>query len=269
MLGGMFTLLTEGPFNTLTEQQILKIYSYIDGKTAINALLRTSKRMYKLFSTDLVWSKIPFSFCKWCGAGSFGIEDTYWEKIKDDAGLVLLSIYRLRWMSHHYSKLKLFYGAARFEDPSSFHALFRWKSHPVANAIVIVSGTESPQLMEGFLNQLHFVIPESATEYHLSRECKPYLAEAMVLNVEPSPRNSRSRRLYRDPGTLVECSILDLNFKYRRIGDPRLTFLGVDLPTARTAPYNQEPNYPLFYQLTAHVSCLSSIPLQFFSKYNA
>lgn len=253
MLGGTFILLTQGPFSILTDRHILHVFSYLDGVSAVNAVLRTSKRMYKIFSSDAVWSKIPFTFCTWLGAGSFGIEDAYWDKIKDDAGLILLSIYRLRWMSHHSSKLKLFYGAARIDESGPLLSLLRGESHTLAKAILIVGDIDGQHNTQWFTRQLHYVIPESATKFHINRECKPYLADAMVLDVEPSPSNSRSRNLSRDPGTMVEGSIVDMNFKYRRVGDTRLTFLGVDVSVMQRVPYGQQMNYRLWYQLTAKV----------------
>lgn len=252
MMGQMFFLHTEGPFAELTTRQMLHVFSYLDSATAANSLLRTCKRLHKLFASDEVWSKIAFTFCDWCGVGTTGIEDSCWEKARDDAGLTILSIYRLRWMSHHASKLKLFYGATKMEEVISLRAILGITVRTLPQSIVVVGDTDGSCTTHTTMRLLHYVVPESATRYHLSRECKPYLPEAMLLDIEPSPANSRSRNLSRDPGTLVEGSMVDTMFKYRRVGDPRLTFLGVDVCTA--TKYRHEMNYPLYYALTATVT---------------
>lgn len=98
-----------------------------------------------------------------------------------------------------------------------------------------------------FMRQLHYMIPESATQFHMQRYCLPLLPQGKLFDIESSPANSRSRKLWTDPGTRIESNGItrtnrffqlsntshtphtSLNHKdellYRRIGDPRLTFL--------------------------------------------
>jgi hypothetical protein len=83
--------------------------------------------------------------------------------------------------------------------------------------------------MKRFFNELHFMAPVSATNYHLQLKGKrnsTLFPGGSLVEVEPSPKMSRSRTLPRDPGTRVE--VTADGDKFRRIGDMRLTFLQCD-----------------------------------------
>lgn len=52
-------------------------------------------------------------FSSWYGSGYMGSEKDMWEKIRDDSGLPVISVYRLRYMAHNTSRVRLFYGSLR------------------------------------------------------------------------------------------------------------------------------------------------------------
>lgn len=96
---------------------------------------------------------------------------------------------------------------------------------------------EAPRIQEymrKFFQQLHFIVPTTATRFHLqlpqqfpsnpkSNRAGTIFPYGQLLNIEGSPQKSRSRSLPIDPGTRLEMtSDGDL---YRRIGDMRLTFI--------------------------------------------
>ena len=91
---------------------------------------------------------------------------------------------------------------------------------------IMILGLDQQNIAQRFLQQLHFIIPSSATSFHFSPLCQPILPKGKLLDVESSPCQSRSRYTGRDAGTRLECSS-DYKFQYRRIGDLRLSFLHV------------------------------------------
>jgi hypothetical protein len=99
-------------------------------------------------------------------------------------------------------------------------------SQPIRHVIVIISCAVRPIIAKQIMRQLHFMIPTSATKYHLQSQCKPLFKGGILYEVEPSPSKSRSRNLRPDPGTRVE--ITWAGQQYRRIGDDRLTFIQLE-----------------------------------------
>jgi hypothetical protein len=241
-----FTLVAEGPWVILANEQLVLIHSFLRNSRDTNALIRVNKRFQKLFSSDYVWRRIPVLTSVWAGNGNGGDEESIWNKIRDDAGLEITHGHRLRWMSHNTSRLKLFYGSLQLSLIDYFFS----RSSPARTVLVLGNGRDRDLTMS-FMAKLHYLVPESVTAFHLSRACMPLLPGAVLVDLEPSPPDSRSRNHTLDPGTPMECSGTDTNFAYRRLGDARLSFVGLNLAAASTSRYGLD--YGSYYALTAKV----------------
>jgi hypothetical protein len=101
----------------------------------------------------------------------------------------ILNSHRLRWNSHTTSRLRLFYG--RFEEaiPSYLEYLLSpirgarglpARSPPIQHTILVLGKDNGSQLVSRFMQQLHYLVPESATAFHLDRHCRPLLGETMI-----------------------------------------------------------------------------------------
>lgn len=102
------------------------------------------------------------------------------------------------------------------------------------------------------LKQLHFLVPETATAYHYDLNCRPLLPSGVLVDIEPSPVKSNSRRLSQDPGTRVETN-RQKDMLIRRLGDRRLTFvqaeygaIGFDYATWAALTPGVSPNFCCF-----------------------
>ena len=260
MMPKVFVLLTAGPWFMLHDEQLQYMCTFL-GSSDVNALIRTSKKFRKLFSTDMVWENVPYTFSGWRGDGCNGTEDSQWAKTRQEGGLTIANANRLRWMAHNTSRLRLYYGsmAEDYESaPTNFLSfLFSSARNTNIQRTILIVGASGQRTSEHtptkrFMQQLHFIVPESSTQYHLLKTCKPLLARGMLFDVEPSPPKSRSRNHHIDPGTRIECCTEDLRFLYRRIGDPRLTFIGMDFDV--DAPASDGFRLDHFYTLTDKVS---------------
>lgn len=120
--------------------------------------------------------------------------------------------------------MKLFYGSL---NPILTPVVPKNESLNGIKKVIIIMGSNGNNITKRIMKQLHYLIPESATIFHHSSKCKPLLKSGILLDVSPSPVNSRSRNIYPDPGTRVE-SDHSYVFNFQRIGDQRLTFLQVD-----------------------------------------
>ena len=105
--------------------------------------------------------------------------------------------------------------------------------HNILNTITVLGAKNARYNTKVFMRKMHYLVPESATQFHTHPECKPLLDCGILYDVEPSPIDCRSRNLLCDPGTRVEGSKNNHDFLYRRIGDLRLTFLGLDVVANR------------------------------------
>ena len=244
---GEFLLIAEGPLLKLEDKFLLRVHSYLRTIGDTHALLCVSRRFRKIFTRDDVWRHIHFQVCAWLGIGDAGSEQAIWKKIQDDAGIGQLYSYRLRWMSHNTSRLKLYYGSIK----PSFLSYLASTMSSTPNRTVLVLGQNETSRIKSFMSRLHFLIPESATQFHNSWRYTPILKPGFLTEVEPSPRNSRSRNHQMDPGTLLECSCNNTSFTYRRIGDHRLTFIGMNPPARKDLPLF---DYFSYYELTKKVS---------------
>ena len=246
---GEFVLFVEGLWSTLDPKLFYKIGQFIHSAKDISSLQLVSKRFHFLFTADNVWENIAFTCCVWQGSGHMGNEEEEWKIIKETAGLGIMGTFRLRWMAHNASRLKLFYGSVK----SKFSDFFIHAVYP-RNVVFILGEAHNNVGMNGvtkdFMEKIHYIIPESATCSHLSSSMRPLLRKGILLDVEPSPVNSRSRNLPRDPGTRVECSITDTSFKFRRVGDNRLAMIGMDLPPLGP---RRDFRFDLYFELTANV----------------
>lgn len=163
------------------------------------------------------------------------------------------SNYRLRWTAHNSSRMKFFYGTLAPSSPSFSQWLssiwsridVSWRSFNGHNeaqpftrsvvrtdieAIIPIISCCNDQLSKRLMRQLHFMIPASATRFHLPHyNCATLVKSATLIDVEESPKESRTRRAQHlfeeDAGTRVELS--RLSQQYRRIGDNRLTFVQI------------------------------------------
>ncbi len=129
--------------------------------------------------------------------------------------------------------------------------------------VVIIIGLPGQQLSSIIMQQLHYIVPTSATKFHHDRCCRPLLPNGRRLAREESPYDSRTRRTHIiDPGTLFECSH-DCNIFFKRIGDPRLTFLQFDGPPLNRINTSNCLKFiassPLSHQHTDHCKVEESI----------
>jgi hypothetical protein len=249
-----FVLVAEGPWYMLNDQQLLHVHSFLCTAGSTNSLMRVSKRFCKLFMSDDAWRRVAFPQGVWTGEGNAGSDEEIWRTIQEDAGLDIIHSYRLRWMSHSTSRLRVFYGGL---DANLFARWFA-PTQCARTVLVLASNTASRSLTQSFFARLHYLVPESATSYHLrGATVPPLLSHGTLIDIEPSPRDSRSRNHTLDPGTLVEGSITNPTFTYRRLGDQRLTFVGVDLPVhnPRCRPFD----YTSYFKLTAKVYHVRSL----------
>ena len=255
LASGIFELHTEGPWSILNDSHLHYVSAFLSSTKDLNSLMRVSKRFLLLFSSDDVWRKIPFAWSPWQGKGKHGDESQDWQKIHEDSGLLIATIYRLRWIAHSTSRLKLYYGSIPAEVEVGFVRswFFPRVANPQFRRTVTVLGHTGAQFgTKHFMRKLHYLVPESATSFHSTRACRPLLENGMLLDVEPSPIDSRSRNLPCDPGTRVEGSSTDPGFVFRRIGDTRLTFLSMDFDTNSA---RWEVPYYHFYRITNQVRC--------------
>lgn len=255
LASGIFELHTEGPWSILNDSHLHHVSAFLSSTKDLNSLMRVSKRFHLLFSSDEVWRKIPFAWSPWQGKGKHGNESQDWQKIHEDSGLLIATLYRLRWIAHNTSRLKLYYGSIPAEVEVGFvQSLFspRVAKLQLRRTVTVLGHTGAQFGTKHFMRKLHYLVPESATSFHSTRACRPLLEKGMLLDVEPSPIDSRSRNLPCDPGTRVEGSSTDPGFVFRRIGDTRLTFLSMDFDTNRA---HWEVPYDHFYRVTNQVCC--------------
>jgi hypothetical protein len=249
-----FVLVAEGPWYMLNDQQLLHVHSFLCTAGSTNSLMRISKRFRKLFMSDDAWRSVAFPQAGWAGEGNAGSDEEIWRTIQEDSGLDIIHSYRLRWMSHSTSRLRIFYGGL---DTNLFARWFA-PTQCTRTVLVLASNTAPRSLTQAFFARLHYLVPESATGYHLrGTTVPPLLSHGTLIDIEPSPRDSRSRNHTLDPGTLVEASITNPTFTYRRLGDQRLVFVGVDLPVhnPRCRPFD----YTSYFELTAKVYHVRSL----------
>lgn len=88
-----------------------------------------------------------------------------------------------------------------------------------------VIGLSNEIISRNYMQRLHYIVPKSATQYHLKESATTVIPEGYVLGMESSPFDSRSRleSMY-DPGTRIETNA-NGTIEYRRIGDKRLSFV--------------------------------------------
>lgn len=253
LANGIFELHTEGPWSILNDFQLLYVSGFIGLAKDLNSLIRVSKRFQLVFSSNEVWKNVPFAWSAWQGQGKCGKEAQDWEKVHEHSGIFIVTLYRLRWIAHNTSRLKLYYGSVPEEINVGFvRSLFAQHAvRPQLHRTITVIGQSGASLSTKlFMRKLHYLVPESATSFHNARACKPLLDTGMLIDVEPSPIDSRSRNLPRDPGTRIECSSTDQWFTYRRLGDARLTFLSMEFDL-KHGPLNVPCDH--FYRLTNQV----------------
>lgn len=96
-----------GLINTLGDGFLIEILNWIPelGRRDINHLLRVSKRFYSLASSDSLWISIlggvnGVQICNhwlstvWLGSGRDGDEASEWLKMREDAGLPLMNMFK-------------------------------------------------------------------------------------------------------------------------------------------------------------------------------
>lgn len=134
--------------------------------------------------------------------------------------------------------------------------------------LVLMIGRTGQMCGRDVHNSMHFLIPESATEYHLLPECKPIIKGGRVIRTEPSPKDSRSYKTFPDPGTLVEQApikydnyssatnspVEDYVFRIRRIGDERMSFVQFNHDTALDGNEDDQQVHSLISNILDRVS---------------
>lgn len=139
--------------------------------------------------------------------------------------------------------MKLFYGFLRGNTPTNIsmtsslweklsasfltiHSLYRTTTDATLHPSTIsVIGLSTEMIARKFMQKLHYVIPSTATKYHLLEQAITILPDGYVLGMESSPHNSRTRlESHFDPGTRIETNAKG-TVEYRRIGDETFSFV--------------------------------------------
>ncbi len=89
-----------GPINNFDDSLVVNIFSFIPnfGRKELNFLLRTSKRINNLASSDWFWSLINLSDSQkwinsvWYGESREGTESDEWNRIREDSGLPIMNM---------------------------------------------------------------------------------------------------------------------------------------------------------------------------------
>jgi hypothetical protein len=100
--------------------------------------------------------------------------------------------------------------------------------------LVLMIGRTGQNSAHDVHSSLHYMVPDSATAYHLRPDCKSIMKGGRIIRTDPSPR--AQNRHYADPGTLIEQAPIKYEnnfnpdtdgfvFRIRRIGDDRLSFV--------------------------------------------
>ena len=161
----------------------------------------------------------------------------------------MIFLVRIRAIANTTSRLRLYYGTIidtlnqkKHIAGGVFDSVFQRNlriSSSQRRDLVLMIGRTGQICGRDVHNSMHFMVPESATEYHLLSECKPIMKGGRIIRTEPSPKDSRSYKTYPDPGTLVEQAPIkydsyssttnppteDYVFRIRRIGGERLSFV--------------------------------------------
>ncbi len=172
-----------------------------------------------------------------------------------------MRLFRVRWMSHNTSRLKIFYGTLSHKSHAtqseSMLGMFLPSTNSVVKRKIVVlghSGRDSTRQSHKLVQQLHYVVPESATAYHLSSKCRPLQKGFVLTDVEASPITSRSRNITLDPGTRIETHLTHNLLKCRRVGDERLTFVEFEYARDRFR-YKHEQYSEIIRGIFDKVSC--------------
>jgi hypothetical protein len=92
-----------GRINTLEDKTLITLFTFIPnvGRKDINHLLRVSKRFNVLTASDYLWSQLSeqsghehWVGSVWVGEGKEGCEESEWQRMKDDAGLPLMNMFK-------------------------------------------------------------------------------------------------------------------------------------------------------------------------------
>lgn len=134
---------------------------------------------------------------------------------------------------------------------------------------MLMIGRTGQQCGRDVHNSLHYMIPESAKEHHLSPDCKPIMKGGRIIRTEASPKDSKSYLSFPDPGTLVEQApikydsynpgsdnmlVEDYVFRIRRIGDDRLSFIQFNHDPALNGNEDDEQVHSLISNILERVS---------------
>lgn len=276
-----YKLIIEGPLMNRSDGAIREICLYYLGADPrhLLPLICTCRRFQRIFTSDTVWRRLKYSGKGWDGRG-IGSEEELWSKFGSSVGLPIAAQYRLRWMSHNASRLKLFYGSIPGPYSMQLGSVLHWLRkgiiastnsrssmgrRPYGTAaiqnIISVISLCPPWLSKRMMRQMHYLIPTTATSYHRSGYCQPLLTKGVLVEVEPSPLDSRSRFHDIDPGTRVECSADGLEM-IRRIGDERLTFVQLQGPVIlHAASWNKSELRELMWEKGMANTIILYVPL--------
>lgn len=189
---------------------------------------------------------------------------------------------RIRSIANTTSRLRLYYGtivdtfnqrmnsAALYSGflESLFQRNIELLNKTPKRDLVVMIGRTGQQCGRDVHNSMHFLIPESATDHHLSPQCRPIIKGGRIVRTEASPKSSRRFKSYLDPGTLVEqapikydnCNsgkssmIEDYVFRIRRIGDERLSFIQFNHDSALNGNEDDQQVHSLISNILYRVS---------------
>lgn len=259
-------LIFQGPMNNLPDQNLLKI-GFLAGRFIkdFSILLRVNKRFHALFGSDQVWQYAKLQ-TPYLGRSLVGHDDEEWSAYRDTFGLPWFNTLRIRWISHHVSRLKIVYGA--INDTNSINNDTVTCTLPKTNSflcganddfsdiraermnpyvIPIIGVVKTINLQQSFaqlvIRQLYHLVPYSVAEYHLHRtfeEYPPLLKGAAIILPESPLRILRASVIGSGGGGGVSGrpplgGIMRESFTaagkrrlLRYVGDPRMTFAQFD-----------------------------------------
>ena len=212
-------LIFQGPINNLSEQTLLYISSFCVGFIKdLSILLRVNHRFHALFASDRVWQFAKLQ-TPYLGRSLVGHDDEEWTAYRDTFGLPWFNTFRIRWISHHISRLKLVYGT--LNETNSIHnnnhetiTCTPLLTLPKANSflcgtqddfsdiraervhpylIPVIGVVKTINLQQSFaqlvIRQLYHLVPQSVAEYHLQRAFEEYppLLKGAALILPESP----------------------------------------------------------------------------------
>jgi hypothetical protein len=236
------TVVLEGQLPRLSDADLLRIAEFYSvGADGMATLQKLSRRFRALFTSDMAWRNVAVTFA-FEGAGSSGTDEEEWYAYRQLHTLPRFNSERIRALAHITSRIRLHYGSLRAPPAETLLGTLKRLGgtcdSPLPRNVVVCFGKTGENSGKDIHTALHFVVPSSATAYHVDRsQWRPVLRGGVVTRLEASPAAARgAQRASLDPGTLIEEAPIsnDFIFRVRRIGDDRLTWVH----------FNHDPKQP-------------------------